>query len=165
MADQKQLDKVFLNIAKEVSELSYCVRAKVGCVIVLNHNIISMGYNGTPSGLDNCCEDKKYMDPEAGAWLDIETIEMQWPFHGNDGRYYLKTKDIVLHAESNALLKAAKFGFSTNAATMYCTLSPCIDCAKLILQAGIKRIVYLKEYNDISGLNLLKNFVEIEKYV
>ncbi len=136
---QNRLDKVFLNIAKEVSTLSYCVRAKVGCVIVKNSNVISFGYNGTPSGMDNCCE---------------ETI---------DGK--LVSKSEVLHAESNAILKATKMGFSTDGATMYVTLSPCKDCAKLIIQAGIKKVVYSELfYRDNGSVEFLKQFIKVEKY-
>jgi dCMP deaminase len=139
LTKQNRLDKVFLNIAKEVSTLSYCVRAKVGCVIVKNSNVISFGYNGTPSGMDNCCE---------------ETI---------DGK--LVSKSEVLHAESNAILKATKMGFSTDGATMYVTLSPCKDCAKLIIQAGIKKVVYSELfYRDNGSVEFLKQFIDIEKY-
>lgn len=139
MEKQKRLDRVFLNIAKEVSTLSYCVRAKVGSVIVKDGNVISFGYNGTPSGSDNCCE---------------EEVEGK-----------LVSKSEVLHAESNAILKAAKMGFSTDGATMYLTLSPCKDCAKLILQSGIKRVVYLELfYRDNGSVDFLKQFIQVEKY-
>jgi dCMP deaminase len=137
---QKKLDTVFINIAKEISTLSHCVRAKVGSVLVKNGNIISMGYNGMPTGMDNCCE---------------ETLP-------ND---QLLTKAEVLHAESNALLKAAKMGLSTDGATMYCTLSPCKDCAKLILQSGVKKVVYLELFNrDNGSVEFLNNFISVEKY-
>jgi len=139
MEKQKRLDRVFLNIAKEVSTLSYCVRAEVGSVIVKDGNVISFGYNGTPSGSDNCCE---------------EEVEGK-----------LVSKSEVLHAESNAILKAAKMGFSTDGATMYLTLSPCKDCAKLILQSGIKRVVYLELfYRDNGSVDFLKQFIQVEKY-
>jgi dCMP deaminase len=139
MEKQKRLDRVFLNIAKEVSTLSYCVRAKVGSVIVKDGNVISFGYNGTPSGSDNCCE---------------EEVEGK-----------LVSKSEVLHAESNAILKAAKMGFSTDGATMYLTLSPCKDCAKLILQSGIKKVVYLELfYRDNGSVDFLKQFIQVEKY-
>ena len=140
-AKQRKLDSVFANIAKEISTLSHCVRAKVGSVLVKNGNIISMGYNGMPSGMENCCED---------------TLE-----NGN-----LLTKSEVLHAESNALLKAAKMGLSTDGSTMYCTLSPCKDCAKLILQSGIKRVVYLELFSrDEGSVEFLSNFIKVEKHV
>jgi len=139
MEKQKKLDSVFLNMAKEVSTLSYCVRAKVGSVIVKSGNVISFGYNGTPSGSDNCCEEEV------------------------DGK--LVSKQEVLHAESNSVLKAARMGFSTDGATMYVTLSPCRDCAKLILQSGIKRVVYLELFSrDNGSVDFLKQFIQVEKY-
>ena len=139
-AKQKKLDSVFANIAKEISTLSHCVRAKVGSVLVKNGNIISMGYNGMPSGMENCCED---------------TLD--------DGS--LLTKSEVLHAESNALLKAAKMGLSTEGTTMYCTLSPCKDCSKLIMQSGVKRVVYLELFSrDNGSVDFLKQFISVEQY-
>jgi dCMP deaminase len=131
---QKKLDSVYLNIAKEISTLSHCQRAKVGAVIVKDGNIVSFGYNGTPSSMDNCCED------------------------GNT------TISEVIHAEMNAILKAAKSGYSVNGSTLYLTLSPCKECSKLILQSGIKRVLYLEEYRDVSGIEFLKNFISIKKY-
>lgn len=132
---KRRLDKVFINIAKEVSTLSHCSRSKVGAVIELYGNIISFGYNGAPKGLDNCCEDQDN-----------------------------KTFPHIIHAESNAILKAAKSGHSTLGGTLYLTLSPCLDCSKLILQSEIKRVVYLEEYRDVSGIDFLKKFIKVEKY-
>ena len=137
---QDKLDRLFLNIAKEISTLSHCVRAKVGSILVKDGNIISMGYNGMPSGMDNCCE---------------ETLE-----NSN-----LVTRSEVLHAESNALLKAAKMGLSTESTTMYCTLSPCKDCSKLIMQSGVKRVVYLELFSrDNGSVDFLKQFISVEQY-
>lgn len=137
---QVKLDRLFLNIAKEISTLSHCVRAKVGSILVKDGNIISMGYNGMPSGMDNCCE---------------ETLE-----NSN-----LVTRSEVLHAESNALLKAAKMGLSTQDTTMYCTLSPCKDCSKLIMQSGVKRVVYLELFSrDNGSVDFLKQFISVEQY-
>ncbi|MGA1049278.1 MAG: deoxycytidylate deaminase [Minisyncoccia bacterium] len=129
-----KLDKVFINIAKETSTLSHCVRSKVGAVLVKDGNIISFGYNGTPSGMDNSCEEN-----------DI-------------------TFSHVIHGEVNAILKAAKTGNSVDGSTLYLTLSPCLDCSKLILQSGIKRVVYLNEYRNPQGINFLKQFIEVEQY-
>ena len=128
-----QYDKTYIKIADCVSELSYGKRAKVGCVIVSEGGqIISHGWNGTPTGFDNCCE-----------------------YFGEDGE--LHTKPEVLHAESNAILKCARFGnASTNNSTIYVTLSPCRDCAKLIIQAGVKRVCYKEKYRDTSGIDFLK---------
>jgi len=127
-------DKAYLRIAKEWSKLSYCKRKQVGAIIVKDRMIISDGYNGTPSGFENCCED------EAGY-----------------------TKWYVLHAEANAILKVAGSTQSCEGATLYITLSPCKECSKLIHQSGIKRVVYLEGYKDDSGLQFLqKAGVEIE---
>jgi dCMP deaminase len=119
-------DKAYLRIAKEWSRLSYCKRKQVGAIIVKDKMIISDGYNGTPSGFENCCEDE-------------------------DG----KTNWYVLHAEANAILKVAKSTQSCEGATLYITLSPCRDCSKLIHQSGIKRVVYQMGYKDRSGLDFL----------
>ena len=126
---EKQLkyDMAYLKMAKEWGELSHCQRKKVGAIIVKNNMIISDGFNGTPSGFDNNCEDSD----------------------GNTNWY-------VLHAEANAILKVAKSTNSCKDATLYLTLSPCKECAKLIHQSGIKRLVYLKNYKDLTGLQFLE---------
>jgi dCMP deaminase len=129
-----KLDKVFINIAKETSTLSHCVRSKVGAVLVKDGNIISFGYNGTPSGMDNSCEEDNVTFPH------------------------------VIHAECNAILKAAKTGNSVDGSTLYLTLSPCLDCSKLILQSAIKRVVYLNEYRNTQGIDFLKQFITVEQY-
>lgn len=118
--------KFYLSIAKEVSKASYCERSKVGAVIVKDDNIISFGYNGTPSGFSNVCE------------VDGITVKE------------------VLHAESNAITKCAKSFYSSSDSIMFCTLSPCFDCAKLIIQSGIKQVYFIDKYRDESGLELLK---------
>lgn len=132
---QRKLDRVFINIAKEISTMSHCTRSKVGAVIEKDGNIISFGFNGTPSGMPNCCEDNNNT-----------------------------TFPHVIHAESNAIIKAAKTGNSTKGGTLYLTLSPCLDCSKLILQSEIKRVVYLEDYRDLSGIEFLSNFIKVEKY-
>jgi dCMP deaminase len=121
----KNKDLFYLNIAKEIAKASYCKRAKVGAVIVKDDNIISFGYNGTISGFDNNCE------------CDNVTL-----------------KD-VLHAESNAIAKCCKSFYSSENSIMYITLSPCFDCAKLIIQSGIKKVVYNQKYTNEEGINLL----------
>jgi dCMP deaminase len=123
---QNKYDKAYLRIAKEWGQLSYCKRKKVGAIIVKDRMIISDGYNGTPSGFENCCED-------------------------NEGL----TKWYVLHAEANAVLKVARSTQSCEGATLYITMSPCKDCSKLIHQAGITRVVYLEGYKDNSGIEFL----------
>ena len=159
-----KLDTVFINTAKEIATLSHCVRSKVGAVLVKDGNIISFGYNGMPKGMDNCCERKMYMAYDAGGWIDVDTIDETWPEKDDLGNYRLETKQEVIHAECNAILKAAKNGTSVDDSTLYLTLSPCIDCSKLILQSGIKRVVYLNEYRDLKGVDFLKQFIEVNKY-
>lgn len=124
---QKRYDLAYLKMARTWGELSHCHRKKVGALIVKDRMIISDGYNGTPSGFENPCEDEENY-----------------------------TKWYVLHAEANAILKVAASTQSCVGATLYLTLSPCRECSKLIHQAGIKRVVYSKKYKDNSGLIFLK---------
>lgn len=123
---QRQLDIRYLRMARIWSENSYCVRRQVGALIVKNKMIISDGYNGTPSGFENICED------ETG-----------------------KTKPYVLHAEANAITKVAKSGNSSDGATLYVTSAPCMECAKLIIQSGIRRVVFCDHYHCTDGMELL----------
>jgi len=134
LSKQLKLDEVFINIAKEVGTLSYCTRSKVGAVLVKDGNVISFGYNGTPAGMDNACEENNV------------------------------TKDEVIHAEMNAILKAAKSGNAVDGSTLYLSLSPCQNCCKLIIQSGIKRVVYLEGYRDLKPIEFLSKFIEVEKY-
>lgn len=165
---QFQYDNVYMKIAKCVSELSYANRNKVGCIIVSGEGqIISQGFNGTPSGYDNCCEDIECTCKWVhGCCTNAEPIEKMKSIEHCKGCSYcnLITKREVLHAESNAISKCAKWYSSTQGATLYVTLSPCFECAKLIIQAGIKRVCYGEEYRDRSGLNfLLQNNIEIKQ--
>lgn len=137
MPAQEDLDKTYLKMAEIWSELSKAKRKKVGCLIVKDGAIISDGYNGTPSGLDNNCE----------SIIDLDL--------NHDCVNNLKTKPEVIHAESNAITKLAKSTQSSEGATMYVTISPCIECSKLIIQSGIKRVVYYKKYRNLEGVNLL----------
>lgn len=125
--DYNKYDLAYLKMASEWANLSYCKRRQVGALIVKNRMIISDGYNGTPAGSENCCED----------------VEGKTYWH-------------VLHAEANAILKLAKSTQSAEGATLYITLSPCKDCSKLILQAGITRVVYIDEYSDTEGIDFLR---------
>jgi dCMP deaminase len=127
MANQEELDRVYMNMAHELSTLSKANRAKVGAIIVKDSQIISEGYNGTPMGFDNSCE-----------------------YYDHVGHYH--TKPEVLHAESNAITKLARSTQSSDGSTLYTTLSPCFDCSKLIIQAGIVRVVFLSRYQKASGL-------------
>lgn len=124
---QDILDRRYLRMAAIWAENSYCQRRKVGAIIVKDQMIISDGYNGTPSGFENVCED------ESGA-----------------------TKPYVLHAEANAITKVARSNNSSDGATLYVTSSPCMECAKLIIQAGVKRVVYNEQYRLTDGIDLLR---------
>ena len=124
---QRKYDIAYLKMALEWSKLSYCKRRQVGALIVKDRMIISDGYNGTPTGFENICED--------------------------DENY---TKWYVLHAEANAIMKVSASTQSSKGATLYITLSPCRECSKLIFQSGIRRLVYNKEYKDTSGVDFLK---------
>lgn len=124
---QEDLDKRYLRMAGIWAENSYCQRRQVGALIVKDKMIISDGYNGTPSGFENVCEDENGL-----------------------------TKPYVLHAEANAITKIARSGNNSDGATLYVTDAPCIECSKLIIQAGIKRVIYAKQYRLTDGLELLK---------
>lgn len=124
---QRKLDYRYLRMARIWAENSYCQRRKVGALVVKNKMIISDGYNGTPSGFENICEDDNNV-----------------------------TKPYVLHAEANAITKLARSSNNSDGATIYITASPCIECSKLIIQAGIKRVVYGEKYRLSDGIELLK---------
>ena len=124
---QNKYDKAYLRLAKEWGKLSYCKRKQVGAIIVRDRMIISDGYNGSPSGFENCCEDEEGL-----------------------------TNWYVLHAEANAILKVASSTQTCQDATLYITLSPCKDCSKLIHQSGIKRVVFQTGYRDTSGIDFLE---------
>ena len=123
---QKSLDSKYLRMARIWAENSYCKRRQVGALVVKDHMIISDGYNGTPSGFDNVCEENNISLP------------------------------YVLHAEANAITKLARSNNNSDGATLYVTAAPCIECAKLIIQSGIKRVVYAETYRLDDGLKLLK---------
>lgn len=130
-----KFDSRYLEMASIWAKNSYCKRRQVGALIVKDRMIISDGYNGTPSGFENICEDENGV-----------------------------TKPYVLHAEANAISKVAKSGNSSEGSTLYVTASPCVECAKLIIQAGIKRVVYRDEYRLTDGIDLLKRAgVEVER--
>lgn len=137
--NQDRMDRYFMKVAQLTSELSYAVRKKVGAVLVKDNRIISVGFNGQPKGWSNICEDVM-----------------------PDGT--LVTKPTVIHAEANALFWCAKTEIITNGSTMYLTLSPCATCALGLIQSGIKRVVYLDEYRDLSGIKVLKKSgIEVQK--
>lgn len=135
MMKPNKFDIAYLKMATEWAKLSYCKRKKVGAIIVKDRTIISDGYNGTPSGFDNCCEDEN-----------------------GDTHWY------VLHAEANAILKLASSTQSAKGATLYITLSPCKECSKLIVQSGITKVYYVNEYKDLEGVRLMKdNGIEVQR--
>ena len=135
---------------------SSAVRLQVGSIIVKDDAIISIGYNGQPSGWDNVCEEREYMASDAGGWLDPDEIESQWPFVAEDQlRYRLKTKPTVLHAESNAISKLAKLNGGAQGSAIFITHCPCLDCAKTIYQAGITEVYYAHSYRDTIGADFL----------
>ena len=137
MTKQEQFDRSYLEMARVWARNSYCTRRKVGALLVKDRMIISDGFNGTPSGFENICE-----DPVTG-----------------------KTKPYVLHAEANAITKVARSGNNSEGATLYVTDAPCVECAKLIIQAGIRRVVYLIEYSVRDGIELLRRAgIEVCKY-
>ena len=141
----------YMEFAFSIAKMSHAIREKVGCVIAKENGvIIGYGYNGMPTNMDNSCEDKVYEN------TSLHTIDA-YPFEDNIGRYYLKTKKEVLHAESNAISKIAKSNMSCDGATAIITLQPCLDCAKLLLQAGIKEVIYANHYRDSSGVDFLVN--------
>jgi dCMP deaminase len=162
---------LYMDWADRVSQLSHAVRLNVGAVVVKDDTVISYGYNGMPASWDNNCEDKEWCS--AGGWLSPEEIEEGWPFEGTyldadgnemHGRYRLKTKPEVLHAESNAIAKLAKSHNSGLGATMFITHAPCLDCAKLIYQSGISSVLYRNAYRDTSGITFLeKSGVQVEQ--
>jgi len=133
---QEKVDIKYLQMAQIWGENSYCKRRKVGALLVKEQMIISDGYNGTPSDFENVCEDE-------------------------DG----KTKVYVLHAEANAITKVAKSNNSSEGSTLYVTASPCVECSKLIIQSGIKRVVYSDKYRDQSGLELLERKGILTEYI
>ena len=127
MNKQQKRDYLYMRMARTWAENSYCVRRKVGALLVKNQMIISDGFNGTPSGFENVCEDENNV-----------------------------SKPYVLHAEANAITKIARSHNSADGATLYVTTSPCMECSKLIIQSGIKRVVYGDEYRITDGLDLLR---------
>ena len=131
----EKFDKSYLEMAEVWAQNSYCKRRKVGALLVKDRTIISDGYNGTPSGFENVCEDENGV-----------------------------TKPYVLHAEANAITKVAKSGNSSAGATLFVTASPCAECAKLIIQAGIRRVVYRDAYRLMDGIDLLERAgIEVEQ--
>lgn len=158
---QKYID-LYMDWAERAAQLSHAKRRQVGAVIVKDDSVISYGYNGMPAGWDNNCEDKVW-DSGAGGWLDPDEIIAKYPYEAYSdednsfiGRYGLKTKPEVLHAESNAIAKLARSSQSGRDASVFITTAPCIDCAKLIYQSGISSVYYRDSYRNMDGVEFLK---------
>ena len=164
---KRKLIHAYMDVAHRFAELSTAKRLHVGAIVVKDDRIISIGYNGMPAGWDNNCEDRDYMT-DAGGWLGPEEIREQWPFEEieltfNDNesldltrRYRLVTKPEVLHAESNAIAKLARSNESGEGASIFITHAPCMECAKLIYQSGIKEVYYGDAYRSDTGIEFLK---------
>jgi dCMP deaminase len=153
--------KAHMKTAENYASLSTAVRLQVGSIIVKEDRIISIGYNGMPAGWDNNCEDRVW-DNGAGGWLDPDTFNEKYPYEAwhegvqRDVRYGLKTKPEVLHAEANAIAKVARSPESAEDAVLFVTHSPCIECAKLIYQSGIRQVFYRDNYRSEAGVDFLK---------
>jgi len=167
---QKFID-YYMDVAERTSKLSSAIRRQVGAVIVKDNRILSYGYNGMPTGWDNTCENKEYMKGDAGYFMNPDEIEEQWPIVEYDPavqsnrRYRLITKDEVLHAESNAIAKVSGSTESSEDATLFVTTAPCIHCAKMIFQSGIKNVFYRDTYRDEAGVEFLtKGGVSVTRY-
>jgi dCMP deaminase len=158
------VDIIYMQMAYQIAKLSYAKRKRVGCIIVKDNQVISTGYNGTPHGFNNECE-------------EVQTREIENKNHkkvleekGYDCEDSCCSKEVtkreVLHAESNALAKVSKSTLSSEGADMYITMSPCFDCAKLIIQSGIKKVFYSESYRDTSGIDILEEAgIEVKEVI
>jgi dCMP deaminase len=163
------VDLVYMQMAYQIAKLSYAKRRRVGCIIVKDKQVISTGYNGTPHGFNNDCEEieitrQYYENPDMA-----QTLVEDHGFTCENGcctKETTKTKREVLHAESNALAKVSKSTLSSEGADLYTTTCPCFDCAKLIIQSGIKKVFYSETYRDMSGVELLnKAGIEVKEVI
>jgi dCMP deaminase len=151
---KERFAQAYMDVAVRFSELSHARRLHVGAIIVKDDRIISIGYNGMPSGWDNNCEDELVEHVSTGYGMPMREVN------------YLKTKPEVLHAETNAIAKLAKSNESGMGATMFITHAPCLDCAKLIYQSGIGSVLYRNSYRDISGVTFLeKSGIEVKQII
>lgn len=160
---QKYID-LYMDWAKRCAELSHAQRLHVGAVIVKDDSVISYGYNGMPADWENDCEYKDYDLARDFDGNYFPYSEKEYPLQDQHGRYRLKTRPEVLHAESNAIAKLAKSSSSGNGADIFITHAPCLDCAKLVYQAGIKRVYFGQAYRDNAGIEFLKKCnIPVEK--
>jgi dCMP deaminase len=157
-----RLLQAYMKTAETFAELSHARRLHVGAIVVKDDRIISIGYNGMPAGWENDCEYKEYPDryDKHAEWADLK-----FPLQESNGTYYrLKTKPEVLHAESNAISKLARSSESGEGAAMFITHAPCMDCAKLIFQSGIRQVFYGEEYRSRDGIEFLEKCrVEVQQ--
>ena len=157
-----RLLQAYMRTAETFAELSHARRLHVGAIVVKDDRIISIGYNGMPAGWDNDCEYKDYPDK----WSKRhEYVDLDYPLQESDGTYYrLKTRPEVLHAESNAISKLARSSESGDGADMFITHAPCMECAKLIYQSGIRCVYFGSAYRDDAGVQFLKTCgIEVEQ--
>lgn len=159
-----------MDICERISQMSHAIRLKVGSILVKDNNIISFGWNGTPTDWDNNCEDIVWAAPEDYNLTQTEFLK-KYPYVarpsgvGHEISYGLKTKPEVLHSEANCLSKIGKSPLSSVGATMYCTHAPCLECAKLIHQFGINSVYYRSQYRSQDGIEFLKKSgVNVEQY-
>ena len=167
---KEKFKHAYMDTARRFAELSPAQRRKVGAIVVKDDRIISIGYNGMPVGWDNECEYKEYMNAAKAGFMSDEEAREKFPNEefdpdvGANRRYRLVTKDEVLHAESNAIAKLAKSNESGLGADLFVTTAPCIHCAKLIHQSGIRRVWFSDSYRDTAGVDFLaKSGVAVEK--
>lgn len=160
----KRLIETHMSVAETYAQLSYAKRLKVGAIVVKDDRVISIGYNGTPSGWDNECEEIEFVLAAEVQVSDEEMYALGFTRTDKNNWQRSRTKKEVIHAEANAIAKLAKHGEKSDGAVMFCTHMPCIDCAKQIAQAGIKKVYYRNTYRDTFGGSFLTKFgVEIEQ--
>lgn len=148
------VDIIYMQIAYQISKLSYAKRRKVGCIVVKDEQIVSFGYNGTPHGFNNQCEETQTRNIDNP---DHKEILIEKGYECEDTCCSKQvTKQEVLHAESNALMKISKSTLTSKGSILYTTTSPCFECAKLIIQAGVEKVFYCESYRDMSGIALLE---------
>jgi dCMP deaminase len=163
----QRFEQLYMDIAVRIGEMSRARRLRVGAVIVRDDRILSMGYNGTPAGWDNNCEHE--LTQESSIYDNLHAMADQgWQFiHSDGGNYWQKltTRAEVLHAESNAISKLARSTESGDGATMFCTHTPCMECAKLIYQSGIRKLYWGRQYRSTDGIDFLsRSGVEVVEH-
>lgn len=145
----------YMDVAERFAEESYATRLHVGAIVVKDNRIISIGINGMPSGWENVCEERIYLNEFSNPFMSNSEMEKEYPFEDEYGLYKSKSRKEVLHAETNAISKLAKSGESGDGAAIFITHAPCLDCAKMIYQAGIKEVYYRNDYRCDDGIEFL----------